>query len=409
MKENTIYILDVTNRDGVQTSRLGLAKIEKTMINIYLNELGVYQSEIGFPTTSHEINYINANVKLADMGVLKPMVLSGWVRATEGDVDIATTNTKIRHLNLSISTSDQMIRHKLKTTREGVIKTMTAAVSRAKESGIETIGVNAEDASRTSISFLAEFSVAARTYGADRIRYCDTLGCDDPLTTYGRIKSLAKKVGMPLELHYHGDFGMAVANSLAGAKGAVDAGVDVHINTTLNGMGERAGNADMASTILGVKYASGFRDKYRLDPRIDITKTWKAAKYASYAFKVPIPINQPVVGSNVFSSSSGIHVDGLLKNRDNYELFPLEQIGREQHEIVETGRSLPIGEYSGIKGFRNKSDELKIEFKDEEDARRRLDLVRLANVLKQKPITDDELLFICNYPEIAREIMTVTP
>ena len=104
-----IYIIDVTNRDGVQTSRICLSKLEKTMINLYLNGMGVFQSEFGFPVTRHETNYLNANLELAKMGVLKPIVLSGWIRAIKDDVDKACKMTKVENLNLSISTSEQMI------------------------------------------------------------------------------------------------------------------------------------------------------------------------------------------------------------------------------------------------------------------------------------------------------------
>ncbi|MCX5686812.1 MAG: homocitrate synthase, partial [Candidatus Omnitrophica bacterium] len=111
-KQNKIYIVDVTNRDGVQTSRLGLAKLQKTMINIYLNDMGIAQSEFGFPVTRHETNYLNANVELARLGVLKPIMLSGWIRAIKEDVEKARKMTNVENLNLSISTSDQMINGK---------------------------------------------------------------------------------------------------------------------------------------------------------------------------------------------------------------------------------------------------------------------------------------------------------
>ena len=111
-KINKIKLIDVTNRDGVQTSRLGLAKLQKTMINLYLNEMGVYQTEFGFPVTHHETNYINANLALAKKGELKPIILEGWVRAIKDDVIKATKLTNVKHLNLSISTSDQMIKGK---------------------------------------------------------------------------------------------------------------------------------------------------------------------------------------------------------------------------------------------------------------------------------------------------------
>ena len=138
-----IYIIDVTNRDGVQTAKLGLSKLEKTLINIYLNEMGVFQSEFGFPTTRHESHYLQANLELAEMGVLQPMRLAGWVRATAEDVENSfNLVTNIRHLNLSISTSEQMITGKFKgkKTREDIVSMMVEAIEIAKGLGAESIG-----------------------------------------------------------------------------------------------------------------------------------------------------------------------------------------------------------------------------------------------------------------------------
>ncbi len=410
-KKNKIYILDVTNRDGVQTSRLGLAKLQKTMINLYLNEMGVYQSEMGFPVTNHETNYINANLELVRKGVLKPMILSGWVRAITKDVRDATFHTRIKHLNLSISTSQQMIQGKFlgKKGKKDIIKMMTDAVDLAKKKGIKTIGVNAEDASRTDDVYLIKFAKAAKEHGADKIRYCDTLGFDDPFTIYRRIKNLARKVPVSIEVHCHNDLGMVIATSVAGAVAAVDAGCNAFINTTINGMGERAGNADLVSIILALKYASGLKERNLLDERIKLNKAWKVSKYASYAFGVPVPVNQPGVGANAFAHESGIHADGALKDRRNYELYDFEELGRGEPETIETGRKITAGEYSGIKGFRNVYERLKIKFKDEQEATKVLELVRYANVHTQKPLVEDELLFIAKYPDIAKKIFTMSP
>src|SRR3989338_8527988 len=203
------------------------------------------------------------------------------------------------------------------------------------------------------MQYLIKFAKAARDHGADRFRYCDTLGYDDPFTIYKRIKILAEEVGLPIERHCHNDLGMVIACSVAGAKAAIDGGVDAYINTTVNGMGERAGNADLVSVILAVKYSSGFRGKYILDEHVKLSHAWKIAKYAAYAFGVPIPINQPAVGANAFAHESGIHADGALKDRRNYELYDFEELGRGEPEIIDTGRHITAGEYSGIKGFRN--------------------------------------------------------
>ncbi|MDD5155351.1 MAG: homocitrate synthase [Candidatus Omnitrophica bacterium] len=411
MPKPRIYIIDVTNRDGVQTSRICLSKLEKTMINLYLNEMGIFQSEFGFPVTHHETNYLNANLELVKRGALKSTRLEGWVRAIKEDVKTAFKLVpQIKHLNLSISTSEQMIVHKFKGKLDyaSVISEMSEAVKEARESGAESIGVNAEDASRTKMDYLSEFARAAKKAGADRLRYCDTLGCDTPFTIYERVKELVDAVKMPVEIHCHNDLGLVVANSIAGAKAANDAGQDAYINTCVNGMGERAGNADLVSVILAIKYGSGMQG-YSLDENVNLKMAWKIGKYASYAFGVPIPINQPGIGANAFAHESGIHADGALKDRRNYELYDFEELGRGEPEIIETGRKITAGEYSGIKGFRNVYEKLEVEFHDDQEATRVLELVRYANVHNQKPLVDDELKFIAKYPDIAKQIFTMNP
>jgi homocitrate synthase NifV len=406
-----IYIIDVTNRDGVQTSRICLSKLQKTMINLHLNEMGIFQSEFGFPVTHHETNYLNANLELAKKGMLSPIRLGGWLRATKDDVKTAFRLVpQIKHLNLSISTSDQMIMHKFKGKLDhaSVIKEMSEAVKEARKLGAETVGVNAEDASRTRMEYLIEFAQAAKEVSADRFRYCDTLGCDTPFIIYERIKLLAEKILMPIEIHCHNDLGLVVANSIAGAKAANDVGLDAYINTCVNGMGERAGNADLVSIILAIKYGNGMQD-YQLDKGVNLKMAWKTCKYASYAFGVPIPINQPGVGANAFAHESGIHADGALKDRRNYELYDFEELGRGEPEVIETGRKITAGEYSGIKGFRNVYEKLEVVFHDEKEATEILELVRYANVHNQKPLVDDELGFIARHPDIARKIFTMSP
>jgi citrate (Re)-synthase len=419
-----IYIIDVTNRDGVQTAKLGLPKLSKTLINMYLNEVGVFQSEFGFPTTKHESNYLEANLELAEMGVLAPIRLGGWLRAQIDDVEAAFKLVPhIKHLNLSISTSDQMLVGKFqgRKTRNDLITMMAAAVDAARDLGAVSIGVNAEDASRTDLEFLVEFGLAAKEHGADRLRYCDTLGYDNPFTIYETIKALSKRVAMPIEIHCHGDLGMAEANSLAGAKAAVDSGQDVYINTTINGIGERAGNADLIATVLALKKSKGFAEKYKLGMAINMSKFWELSTYASYSFKVPIPINHPGVGANAFAHASGIHADGVIKDPYNYELYSYSELGRGEPISVETGREICSGEYGGTSGFyhimekitRNKKilkeNEAEIKFKSKGETERILDLVRYANVEAQKPLVEDELLFIYRYPDIAAKLLTLAP
>jgi len=201
---------------------------------------------------------------------------------------------------------------------------------------------------------------------------------------------------------------LVVANSIAGARAANDAGVSAYINTCVNGMGERAGNADLVSVILAIKYGSGM-EGYILDEKIELKEAWKICKYASYAFGVPIPINQPGIGANAFAHESGIHADGALKDRRNYELYDFEELGRGEPEIIETGRKITAGEYSGIKGFRNVYEKIEVAFRDDAEATEVLELVRYANVHNQKPLVDEELKFIAKHPDIARKIFTMAP
>src|SRR5256884_5443649 len=274
----TIHFLDVTNRDGVQTARTGLSKFGKVMVNFYLGRLGVAQSEIGFPFLFHEVPYVRACVALGEAGAFGDLRLSGWCRAVPSDVESAVP-LGLRHYNLSISTSDQMIAHKFrgKLDRSKIIDEMVAAVKVAREEqrrcrgapGEDSIGVNAEDGSRTDHGYLLEFALAAKEAGASRVRYCDTIGGDSPGRIRERFAKLASAIGMPVETHCHNDLGMAVANSVSGALGDLDAGQDAWINTCINGIGERAGNADLLATLLALRHGFGLAGRAEIGDPVD--------------------------------------------------------------------------------------------------------------------------------------------
>lgn len=140
-----------------------------------------------------------------------------------------------------------------------------------------------------------------------------------------------------------------------------------------------------------------------------MSKAWKIAKFASYAFGVPIPLNQPGVGANAFAHESGIHADGVLKDPENYELYGFEELGRGEPELVDTGREICAGEYSGISGFSHIMGRMAVSFSNKEEAQKILELVRYANVESQSPLVEDELLFIAKYPEIAKKLLTLNP
>src|SRR5579871_779855 len=401
----SIHFLDVTNRDGVQTARTGLSKFGKIMVNYYLGRLGVAQSEIGFPFLFHEVPYVRACLALADAGAFGDLRLSGWCRAVPADVEAAVSvaapgGQRLRHYNVSISTSDQMIAHKFRgrLDRSAIIDEMTAAVAVARDAGAKTVGVNAEDGSRTDDGYLLEFATAAREAGATRVRYCDTIGGDSPGRIRERFAKLASAVGLPVETHCHNDLGMAVANSVSGALGDLDAGQDAWINTCINGIGERAGNADLLATLLALRHGFGLAGGAEIGDPVDESWARRFALWASYAFGQPLPANQPGVGRNAFAHESGIHADGALKDRHNYELYDDGALGpfpADWH--TRSGRVVLTGEYGGLAGFRHVRDGLGIEIAGaDEDLV--FKLVQLCAAATGKPLTDDELRLIAAYP-----------
>ncbi|HEV8373732.1 MAG TPA: hypothetical protein VGR68_11055 [Actinomycetota bacterium] len=394
-----IHFLDVTNRDGVQTARINLSKFGKTMVNFYLGKLGVAQSEAGFPFLFHEVPYIRANLALAKAGAFGDLRLSGWTRAVVDDVE-ASLPLGLEHLNLSISTSDQMIRNKFRgrLDRAAVIEQMVAATRAAKQAGVVTVGVNAEDGSRTDDAYLTEFAVAAREAGADRVRYCDTIGGDTPARIRDRFASLAATVGLPVETHCHNDLGMAVANSVAGALGDLDAGQDAWVNTCVNGVGERAGNADLLACILAFRHGLGVAGRVELGDELDLAWARRFGLWAAYAMGQPLPLGQPGVGGNAFAHESGIHADGALKDRHNYELYDDQTLGPFPHDWwTREGRVVLTGEYGGRAGFRHVLDGLGLAVAaGDEDLVFRL--VQLTNAATGRPLTDDELRLLTTWP-----------
>jgi homocitrate synthase NifV len=268
------------------------------------------------------------------------------------------------------------------------------------------VGVNAEDASRTDDGFLLEFATAAKEAGADRVRYCDTTGGDTPARIRERFAKLASALRLPVETHCHNDLGMAVANSVSGALGDLDAGQDAWVNTCVNGIGERAGNADLLSCILAFSHGFGLGEETRIGDPIDLSWARRFALWASYALGQPLPQHQPGTGRNAFAHESGIHADGALKDRHNYELYDDGTLGpfpADWH--ARRGRVVLTGEYGGKAGFRHVMAGLGIEAGDE-DEDLVFGLVQLCAAATGKPLTDDELRLIAACP---RELSLLFP
>jgi homocitrate synthase NifV len=410
--QGNLYIVDVTNRDGVQAAGFILPKLSKTIINLYLDDFGVFQSEVGFPTLEHERSYINANLELHRLGAIKNMGLSGWCRAIPSDVRVAFENCGgLRHISLSASVSDLMITGKFGGRRQwqDVLKSMDESVRLAKTLGAETVVINAEDASRTEPQRLIDFASAGMQAGADRLRYCDTVGIENPISILKKIEPLVEAVKMPLEVHCHNDMGMAVANSLTAATAIVKAGVDCFINTTINGYGERAGNCDLITAALALRYSQGLAVVLRPSRPLNLTLSWRIARYVSNAFGIGVPVNQPVTGANIFAHESGIHADATIKDYKTYEPYEPFVVGRGERQCIETGRVILTGEYGGLSGLRYVYERLGIEIDSDSEARELLSLVQYANIHTQRPLTDEELLFIYRYPSIASQIVTTPP
>jgi homocitrate synthase NifV len=318
----------------------------------------------------------------------------------EAAVAVQADGVSLRHYNLSISTSDQMIAHKFrgKLDRAAIIEEMTASVAVARKAGAHSIGVNAEDGSRTDDGYLLEFALAAKEAGASRVRYCDTIGGDSPARIRERFAKLASAIGIPVETHCHNDLGMAVANSVSGALGDLDAGQDAWINTCVNGIGERAGNADLLSCILAFRYGFGISDSAVIGDPVDLSWARRFGLWAAYAFGQPLPPAWPGVGRNAFAHESGIHADGALKDRGNYELYDDDALGPFPADwFTRQGRVVLTGEYGGKAGFRHVLDGLGLEVADgAEDLA--FSLVQLCASATGKPLTDDELRLITGYP-----------
>jgi len=361
-----VSIVDTTLRDGEQTAGVVFSNAEKISIAQYLDEMGVDQIEAGIPVMGGDEK--KCIREIVGMG-LKASIMA-WNRAVINDIK-ESIECGVDAVAISISTSDIHIEHKLQTTRQDVLNRMSDAVKFAKDKGLY-ISVNAEDASRSDLGYLIEFATMAKEYGADRLRFCDTVGILDPLTTHRKIKKLVETVGIDVEMHTHNDFGLATANSLAG----VYAGAR-YVGVTINGLGERAGNASLQEVVMGLKHLMGVDLNFRTEIFREV------AEYVSTASGRTLSPAHPIVGLNIFAHESGIHGDGVLKNPLNYEAFSPQEVGLE--------RQIVIGKHSGTAALKSKFVEYEMELNDK-DAQGLLALVRAAAIELKRPLFDKELV-----------------
>ena len=241
--EPEIRIDDTTLRDGEQTAGVVFSNHEKIRIAKLLDEVGVHQIEVGIPAMGGDEKAVIKQI--AGLG-LSASILA-WNRAVVGDIQ-DSLDCGVPAVAISMSASDIHIEHKLAKSRQWVLDQISTCVEFAKSKGLY-VSVNAEDASRADLEFLLRFAATAKEAGADRLRFCDTLGILDPFDTFNVIAFLIKQVGLAIEMHTHDDFGMATANALAGVKAGA-----VYVNTTVNGLGERAGNAALEEVVMALKH-----------------------------------------------------------------------------------------------------------------------------------------------------------
>lgn len=371
-----INIVDTTLRDGEQTAGVVFANEEKIKIAKYLGEIGVDQIEAGIPVMGgHEKECIKEIVRLG----LKSSIMA-WNRAVISDIK-ESLDCGVDAVAISISTSDIHIEHKLQTTRQDVLNRMSDAVKFAKDNNLY-VSVNAEDASRSDMEFLTEFALIAKRAGADRLRFCDTVGTLTPLAAFRKIKTLIDAVGIKIEMHTHNDFGMATANALSG----VYAGAN-YVGVTVNGLGERAGNSCLQEVVMGLKYLMN------VDLAYNTTLFKEVADYVANASGRALSVSKPIVGSGIFAHESGIHGDGVLKNPLTYEAFSPEEVGLE--------RQIVIGKHSGSAAIRSKfANEYCLELSNLEAAEI-LERVRATSIRLKRSLFDKELMYI--YEELKKE------
>ncbi len=362
-----IKIFDTTLRDGEQTPGVAFNLGEKMKIAESLDLLGVDAFEAGFPITS--AGEKDSIKKICDMG-LKAKVC-GLARSNQKDID-AALDCNVDRVHTFIATSPLHREFKLKMSKEDILKKAVDGVKYAKEHGVE-VEFSCEDATRTELEFLKEMHRGVKDAGVDYINVPDTVGTIMPKAMGYLIKELVNDIDVPISVHCHNDFGLAVANSLA----AVENGAK-QVHCTINGLGERAGNASLEETVMSLMALYGVRFS------IDTTRLTYISKLVSRISGVVVQPNKAIVGENAFAHESGIHVHGVLSKAFCYEPLTPKLVGRES-EIV-------VGKHTGIHAIERKLKDFGIGLSKEQI----LEIVDEVKRIREsgKKITDEDLIAI---------------
>ena len=314
-------INDTTLRDGEQTPYVAFNTKEKLKIARLLYEAGADELEVGIPAMGKKEQDDLKEILALNL----PIPIMSWNRATMGDLD-ASLKCGLKAVDLSIPVSDILIDIKFGGDKTRLLKQLEEVILQAKKENL-FVCIGGEDSSRANNSFLKEIMTLGAELGANRFRYCDTVGILTPHKTYENIKDLSSSNLLDIEMHTHNDFGMATANAIAGYEAGAYSS-----NTTVIGIGERAGNASFEQVLMSLRL---------LGKEINInSKALKSLiKTVSSASHRRVDTNLPIVGKNIFSHESGIHVNGMMKSKNAYEPFNPEELGLK--------RSFPIGKHSG--------------------------------------------------------------
>ncbi len=351
---NKLIIFDTTLRDGEQSPGASMTRDEKVRIAKMLERMRVDVIEAGFPIASPgDFEAVRAVAR-----AVKDSVVCGLARAADADIDRAGEALKeaaAGRIHTFIATSPIHMQMKLRLEPDQVVERAVDAVRRARR-WTDDVEFSAEDAGRSELDFLCRITEAVIAAGARTINIPDTVGYNVPEQFAHTLRSLIERVPNAdqaiFSVHCHNDLGLAVANSLA----AVRAGAR-QVECTINGLGERAGNASLEEIVMAVRTR---RDVFQLETGIDTTQIVPASRLVANITGFPVQPNKAIVGANAFAHESGIHQDGVLKHRETYEIMRAEDVGWSANRMV-------LGKHSGRNAFRTRLEELGVSFASEEE------------------------------------------